>query len=85
MQTGRFETRAYYADKLAESSTKDDLILYAESGDTITKTALYFIMYMKDMIDYAEFDRLTGNVHEESRQDSKINVQFGTIEEGVKV
>jgi hypothetical protein len=81
MQTGRFETRAFYAEKLAEDAAKEDLFLYAQSGDMVTKTAIYFIMYMKDMIDYTEFDRLIGNT-QRAKPDRDVN--FGTTVEGVK-
>jgi HEAT repeat protein len=59
IKAGSFESRAYYANKLAENTSKEDLEVFAETEDELTKTAIYFIMYMKDMIDFAVFEELT--------------------------
>jgi hypothetical protein len=55
VKAGSFESRAYYANLISN----EDLEAFAETGDEITKTAVYFTMYMKDMIDFKTFDELT--------------------------
>jgi hypothetical protein len=61
IQSGSFETRAYFADILAKSSGKN-LVVFANNGGKLTKTAIYFTMYMYDQIDYKEFEELNGSV-----------------------
>jgi hypothetical protein len=85
IQEGSFETRAYYAEKLAQGSSKKELTIYANRGDALTKTAITFIMYMKDMIDVAEFNKLIASQHEKSMPNDETNLPLEPSREGVIV
>jgi hypothetical protein len=79
IQAGSFESRAYFAFMLAEDCTKEELEVYAENGDRVTKVAVYFTMYMKDMIDYKEFEKLTEHQHRTPKTDEKIPMPLQTV------
>jgi hypothetical protein len=83
VQTGSFENRAYFSHILSENYDKKALETLAQNGDEATKTAIYFTMYMKDMIDFNEFEKLT-ETSQETPQTSD-NLHLETVREEVKI